>query len=134
MKITGFRVQQYLMRMDRAVGDANLPEGVDLMPGSILYLDTDEGIVGIALGYGGASVLSFAADVRLALSSARIAPMGADATAELVELDTAASDSVWPAAASGYIDRVVRPEHARRELAVTLRALTSAAPGSRAGR
>jgi L-alanine-DL-glutamate epimerase-like enolase superfamily enzyme len=56
MKITGFRVQQYLMRMDRAVGDANLPEGVDLMPGSILYLDTDEGIVGIALGYGGASV------------------------------------------------------------------------------
>jgi hypothetical protein len=26
MKITGFRVEQYLMRMDRAVGDANLPE------------------------------------------------------------------------------------------------------------
>ncbi len=56
MKITGFRVEQYLMRMDRAVGDANLPEGVDLMPGSILYLDTDERIAGIALGYGGASV------------------------------------------------------------------------------
>ena len=56
MKITGFRVEQYLMRMDRAVGDANLPEGVDLMPGSILYLDTDERISGIALGYGGASV------------------------------------------------------------------------------
>ena len=56
MKITGFRVEQYLMRMDRAVGDANLPEGVDLMPGSILYLDTDERNSGIALGYGGASV------------------------------------------------------------------------------
>jgi L-alanine-DL-glutamate epimerase-like enolase superfamily enzyme len=56
VKVTGFRVQQYLMRMDRAVGDANLPEGVDLMPASILYLDTDAGVTGIALGYGGASV------------------------------------------------------------------------------
>lgn len=53
MKITGYRVEQYLMRMDRLVGDANLPEGMDLMPGSILYLDTDEGITGIALGFGG---------------------------------------------------------------------------------
>ena len=56
MRITGFRVQQYLMRLDRAVGDANLPEGVDLMPGSILCLDTDAGVTGIALGFGGASV------------------------------------------------------------------------------
>jgi len=38
--------------MDRAVGDANLPGGVDLLPGSILFLDTDEGVSGIALGYG----------------------------------------------------------------------------------
>jgi hypothetical protein len=52
MKITGYRVEQYLMRMDRAVGDANLPGGVDLLPGSILFLDTDEGVSGIALGYG----------------------------------------------------------------------------------
>ena len=40
------------MRMDRAVGGANLPGGVDLLPGSILFLDTDEGVSGIALGYG----------------------------------------------------------------------------------
>ena len=56
MKITGFRVEQYLMKMDRAVGDSNLPDGVDLMPGSILYLETDEKITGIALGYGGGGV------------------------------------------------------------------------------
>jgi L-alanine-DL-glutamate epimerase-like enolase superfamily enzyme len=56
MKITGFRVEQYLMKMARAVGDSNLPDGVDLMPGSILYLETDEKITGIALGYGGGGV------------------------------------------------------------------------------
>jgi len=53
MKITGYRVEQYLMRLDRPVGDANLPGGVDVLPGSILWLDTDEGVSGIALGYGG---------------------------------------------------------------------------------
>jgi L-alanine-DL-glutamate epimerase-like enolase superfamily enzyme len=53
MKITGFRVEQYLMKMDRPVGDANLPSGVEMLPGSILWLDTDEGISGLSLGYGG---------------------------------------------------------------------------------
>jgi L-alanine-DL-glutamate epimerase-like enolase superfamily enzyme len=53
MKITGFRVEQYLMKMDRLVGDANLPSGVEMLPGSILWLETDENISGIALGYGG---------------------------------------------------------------------------------
>lgn len=56
MKITGFRAETYLMRMDRAVGDANLPEGVDLMPGSILYIETDENVTGISLGFGGSKV------------------------------------------------------------------------------
>lgn len=56
MKITGYRIEQYLMKMDRAVGDSNLPEGVDLMPGSILFLDTDENVTGMALGYGGGGV------------------------------------------------------------------------------
>jgi L-alanine-DL-glutamate epimerase-like enolase superfamily enzyme len=56
MKITGFRSEVYLMKADRAVGDANLPEGVDLLPGSILYLETDENITGISLGFGGSSV------------------------------------------------------------------------------
>jgi L-alanine-DL-glutamate epimerase-like enolase superfamily enzyme len=56
MKITGYRMETYLMKMDRAVADANLPEGVDLMPGSILYLETDENITGISLGFGGSAV------------------------------------------------------------------------------
>ena len=53
MKITGFRSQTYLMRMDRLVGDANCPEGIDLMPGAITYIDTDENITGLSLGFGG---------------------------------------------------------------------------------
>jgi L-alanine-DL-glutamate epimerase-like enolase superfamily enzyme len=53
MKITGYRVEQYLMKMDRLVGDANLPSGVEMLPGSILWLETDENISGISLGYGG---------------------------------------------------------------------------------
>lgn len=56
MKITGFRAETYLMKLDRLVGDANLPSGVEILPGSILYLDTDEGLTGISLGYGGAAV------------------------------------------------------------------------------
>jgi L-alanine-DL-glutamate epimerase-like enolase superfamily enzyme len=56
MKIVGYRVEHYLMKMDRLVGDANLPSGVEMLPGSILYIDTDENITGISLGYGGASV------------------------------------------------------------------------------
>ena len=56
MKITGYRVEQYLMKMDRLIGDANLPDGTDLMPGSILYLETDENISGISLGFGGTRV------------------------------------------------------------------------------
>jgi hypothetical protein len=49
MKITGYRVEQYLMRLDRAIADCNLASGVDLLPGSILFLETDENITGIAL-------------------------------------------------------------------------------------
>ena len=56
MKITGYRTETYLMKLDRALSDANLPEGVDLMPASILYVDTDENITGVSLGFGGASV------------------------------------------------------------------------------
>jgi L-alanine-DL-glutamate epimerase-like enolase superfamily enzyme len=44
------------MRLGRPIGDANCPEGVDLVPGSIIYVDTDEGISGVSLGFGGASV------------------------------------------------------------------------------
>lgn len=39
--------------MNREVADANLPSGVEIMPASILFLETDENITGISLGYGG---------------------------------------------------------------------------------
>ncbi|WP_375207268.1 mandelate racemase/muconate lactonizing enzyme family protein [Hyphococcus sp.] len=41
------------MKMNREVADANLPSGVEIMPASILFLETDENITGISLGYGG---------------------------------------------------------------------------------
>jgi L-alanine-DL-glutamate epimerase-like enolase superfamily enzyme len=56
MKITGYRCQTYLMRMDRLVGDANCPEGIDLMPGAVVYIDTDENITGVSLGFGGGGI------------------------------------------------------------------------------
>jgi len=56
VKITGYRVASYLMRIDRPIADANLPSGLDLLPGSILHLDTDAGLTGISLGYGGAFI------------------------------------------------------------------------------
>jgi L-alanine-DL-glutamate epimerase-like enolase superfamily enzyme len=56
VKVTGYRVEQYVMRLDRRLGDANLPEGFDVMPASILFIDTDENITGISLGFGGAGV------------------------------------------------------------------------------
>jgi acetyl-CoA carboxylase carboxyltransferase component len=90
--------------------------------------------------FGGASVLSFAADVRLGLPTARIGSMGVDATLEVVlgpELDgmgdeakrareakraewIAANDHAWAAAEAGYLDRVIMPADARAELSRTL--------------
>ena len=53
MKITGYRVENYVMQMDRAIADANNPVGDDLMPASLLWIETDEGwISGIAPGGG----------------------------------------------------------------------------------
>jgi len=52
MKITGFRVESYVMQMDRPIGDANFPAGEDLMPSSLLWIETDEGISGLAPGGG----------------------------------------------------------------------------------
>ena len=48
MKITGYRIQSYVMKMDIPIGDANSPMGEDLMPASILWIETDLGINGIA--------------------------------------------------------------------------------------
>ena len=88
--------------------------------------------------YGGASVLSFAADVRFGLPTARVGPMGADAAAEVVlgpepvdeparsarakKVDEwlARHDHAWAPAEAGYLDRILRPEEVRRELHKTL--------------
>ncbi len=80
--------------------------------------------------YGGASVLSFNADVRLALPTAEIAPMGADAAAQLLadedgraafrEAWKARYGAAWTAAESGYLDQIVAPADARRALAAAL--------------
>lgn len=95
--------------------------------------------------FGGASVLSFAAAVRLALPTARVGPMGADASTEVIfgpahdamsaEEKAAreqrrqqwldANDHAWSPAAAGYIDQVIAPEDARRAIASALAALVS---------
>ena len=48
MKITGYRLEKYIQKLDRAIGDANYPAGDDLMGMAILWVDTDEGISGMA--------------------------------------------------------------------------------------
>jgi L-alanine-DL-glutamate epimerase-like enolase superfamily enzyme len=56
MKITGFRHETYLMKMDRAISDCNQPDGVELLPGSILFLETDKNLTGLGLGFGGEAI------------------------------------------------------------------------------
>lgn len=56
MKITGYRYETYSMRLDRPVADCNSPEGFDVLGGSVLWLETDENVSGISLGYGVAGV------------------------------------------------------------------------------
>jgi L-alanine-DL-glutamate epimerase-like enolase superfamily enzyme len=56
MRITGFRHEKYLMKLDRPIADCNRPEGVELLPGSILYLETDENVTGLGFGFGGEAV------------------------------------------------------------------------------
>lgn len=93
--------------------------------------------------YGGASVLSFNADIRLGLPTARCGVMGVaaglevalgpenpDATAEEKEAREARKqawlrthDNAWAATESGYLDRIVDPRHARHELAKALKVL-----------
>ena len=93
--------------------------------------------------FGGASVLSFAADVRLGLPTARVGSMGADATLEVVlgpealgasddskkarEAKRAewleANDHAWAAAEAGYLDQVVMPADARASLHRALRSV-----------
>jgi len=58
MKITGYRYETYMMKLDRPIADCNLPEGVELLPGSILTIETDENITGLSLGFGGGGIES----------------------------------------------------------------------------
>jgi L-alanine-DL-glutamate epimerase-like enolase superfamily enzyme len=58
MKVTGFRQASYYFTMDRRIGDANGPVGSDRGAGSLLYIDTDEGVTGISLG-GGPAIRKF---------------------------------------------------------------------------
>ena len=97
--------------------------------------------------YGGASVLSYPAQVRLALPTARVGPVGVDAALE-IELGPASPDASeedraartarrdewlrqhghgWAAAEGGYVDRVIEPSRARAALAAALDALTAGA-------
>ena len=51
MKITGYKIRNYVFEMGRPLGDANSPAGSGTwMSGSILYLDTNEKITGVSLG------------------------------------------------------------------------------------
>jgi L-alanine-DL-glutamate epimerase-like enolase superfamily enzyme len=49
MKITDVRVRYYEYTMDRPVGDANFPTGNDKASAAFTFVDTDEGITGVAL-------------------------------------------------------------------------------------
>ena len=49
--------------------------------------------------------------------------LGSEVTAAQREAWEQAHHTVWAAAEAGYVDRVVLPKHARRELAATLERL-----------
>jgi L-alanine-DL-glutamate epimerase-like enolase superfamily enzyme len=48
MKITGVRHRAYRARLDRRIGDANGPVGSDDGSGAFVFVDTDDGLTGIA--------------------------------------------------------------------------------------
>jgi acetyl-CoA carboxylase carboxyltransferase component len=93
--------------------------------------------------YGGGNVLTYSADVRLALPTARVAPVGVEAALEVAlgpppenatpdqvaarEAHRAAwlaqHDTVEAAGRAGYLDQVIEPAQARVALARTLRRL-----------
>jgi L-alanine-DL-glutamate epimerase-like enolase superfamily enzyme len=56
MRITGYRIEQYVLKLDRPIADCNLPAGLDVMPGSILYLETDENVTGLSPGFAAGAV------------------------------------------------------------------------------
>jgi len=49
MKVTGMRTQPYEVKLQRPLGDANDPRGCTHLTMMAVYVDTDEGVTGIAL-------------------------------------------------------------------------------------
>jgi L-alanine-DL-glutamate epimerase-like enolase superfamily enzyme len=52
MQVTGFRSRTYEYTLSRKLGDVNGPLGSDYGRGSFLFVDTDAGVTGVALGGG----------------------------------------------------------------------------------
>ena len=50
MKITGVRTRPYVMKLSRPLGDANTPHGFDSSAGLAVFVDSDEGVTGVAPG------------------------------------------------------------------------------------
>lgn len=50
--ITGVRTIPYNYTMTRPIGDVHLPEGTDAGSDMAVLVDTDEGVTGVAVGYG----------------------------------------------------------------------------------
>ncbi|MCZ6538699.1 MAG: mandelate racemase/muconate lactonizing enzyme family protein [Chloroflexi bacterium] len=48
MKITGYRLEKYVQQLDRPIGDSNYPRGDDLMDMAILWIESDQGVSGMA--------------------------------------------------------------------------------------
>lgn len=53
MKITGVRTKLFEMALDRPLGDSNGPDGRDWMPSLAVWIDTDDGLTGTAIGGAG---------------------------------------------------------------------------------
>lgn len=50
MKVTGIRTKLYEMELSRRLGDANFPEGRGRWASLAVFVDTDEGLTGVAMG------------------------------------------------------------------------------------
>src|SRR5690348_14836359 len=57
MKITGVRTKTYEITLDRPLGDANNPIGRPSMSSLAVFIDTDDGITGVAQGSPGSRAL-----------------------------------------------------------------------------
>ena len=50
MKITGVRTRPYVLELSRPLGDANTPHGFDTSAGLAVFVESDEGVTGVAPG------------------------------------------------------------------------------------